>query len=66
MAPDEPSENEEQLRFVANAVPALLAYVDSSYRYVWGNESYRRWFGYAPEEMPGRHVRSSARRRGSC
>ena len=57
MAADEPSENEEQLRFVANAVPALLAYVDTRRRYVWCNESYRRWFGYSPEEIRGRHMR---------
>jgi two-component system CheB/CheR fusion protein len=51
-----PSENEEQLRFVANAVPALLAYLDAGARYVWANESYRRWFGYAPRDLRGRHV----------
>jgi len=56
MAADaEPSENEERLRFVANAVPALLAYVDCDARYLWCNASYRRWFGYAPEELRGRH-----------
>ena len=52
-----PSENEERLRFVANAVPALLGYVDTGARYVWCNESYRRWFGNAPEELRGRHIR---------
>ena len=25
-------------------------------RYVWGNETYRRWFGYPPERLCGRHV----------
>ncbi len=49
-------EHMEQLRFVANEVPALIAYVDVDARFVWGNESYRRWFGYAPEEIRGRHV----------
>jgi two-component system CheB/CheR fusion protein len=56
MGADEPSENELQLRFVANAVPALLAYVDVNARYIWCNESYRRWFGYAPETLRGRHM----------
>ena len=46
----------EQLRFVANAVPALLAYVDADARYVWSNESYRRWYGYPPERIRGLHV----------
>jgi PAS domain S-box-containing protein len=53
---DEPSENEEQLRFIANAVPALLAYLDVDARYVWCNESYRRWFGRDPESLCGHHV----------
>jgi PAS domain S-box-containing protein len=57
MAGDEPSENEERLRFVANAVPALLAYLDKDARYLWCNESYRRWFGTSPEEVRGRHCR---------
>jgi len=54
---DEPSENEEQLRFVANAVPALLSYVDADARYRWCNDSYHRWFGYAPEEIRGKHLK---------
>jgi PAS domain S-box-containing protein len=57
MRDDEPSENEERLRFIANAAPALVAYLDADARYVWCNESYRRWFGYAPEEISGRHPR---------
>ena len=57
MPKDRPSENEERLRFVANAVPALLAYVDTNGRYVWCNDGYRRWFGYAPQENLGRHIR---------
>jgi two-component system CheB/CheR fusion protein len=46
----------EQLLFVVNAVPALIAYVDAQARYVWTNESYRRWFGYPSEQLRGRHV----------
>jgi PAS domain S-box-containing protein len=53
---DQPSENEDRLRFVANAVPALLAYLDTSARYVWANETYRRWFDHAPEKIRGRHI----------
>ncbi len=50
-------ESEHQLKFVANTVPALLAFVDTDARYVWVNESYRSWFGLEPEEIRGRHVR---------
>jgi PAS domain S-box-containing protein len=57
MAEDEPSESEERLRFVANAVPALLAYVDRDACYLWCNETYRRWFGTSPDEIRGRHCR---------
>jgi PAS domain S-box-containing protein len=49
-------EDAEQLRFVVNAVPALIAYVDTEARYVWGNESYRRWYGTSPEQIRGRHI----------
>ena len=45
----------ERMAFAANALPALIAYVDTAVRYVWVNEGYRRWFGLAPEEVIGRH-----------
>jgi two-component system CheB/CheR fusion protein len=50
------NEDAEQLRFVVNAVPALIAYLDQDARYVWANEAYRRWLGHPPDEIPGRHV----------
>jgi len=50
-------ESEERLRFVANAIPPLIAYVGADVRYVWVNESYRRWFGYAPDTLRGVHAR---------
>jgi PAS domain S-box-containing protein len=46
----------EQLEFVANAVPALMAYVDTDARYLWVNASYERWFGTPPEAVRGRHA----------
>ena len=46
----------EQLRIMANAVPALMAYVDAEARYVWCNESYQRWFGTPPERIRGCHI----------
>ena len=53
---DQLRDSREQLLFAANALPALIAYVDTDARYVWGNEAYRRWFGYSPEELVGRHA----------
>jgi PAS domain S-box-containing protein len=49
-------ESAEQLRVVANAVPALLAYLDADARYVWVNESYERWFGAPPDSVRGQHA----------
>jgi len=46
----------ERVAFAANAVPALLAYVDCDVRYVWVNEGYTRWFGRRIEEIIGRHA----------
>jgi PAS domain S-box-containing protein len=42
--------------FAANAVPALLAYLDSDARYVWVNEGYLRWFRRPAEAFIGRHA----------
>jgi two-component system CheB/CheR fusion protein len=49
--------DEYRLRLVANAVPALLSYLGPDARYRWGNESYRRWFGRAPESLASLHLR---------
>ncbi len=51
------TENAERMAFVANAIPALIAYLDTGVRYLWANEMYRRWFGEAPERIRGKHAR---------
>jgi PAS domain S-box-containing protein len=53
---DPSREAAERVAFAANAVPALIAYLDSDARYVWVNEGYRRWFGRPPEAFIGRHA----------
>jgi PAS domain S-box-containing protein len=50
-------ENAEELRLIANAVPALLSYVDVEARYIWCNEGYRRAFGCTAEQIRGKHIR---------
>ncbi|HEY4395588.1 MAG TPA: PAS domain S-box protein [Polyangia bacterium] len=50
-------ENAEELRLIADGVPALLSYVDGDARYVWCNESYTRAFGYTTEQVRGKHIR---------
>ncbi len=50
-------ESAAQLRLIADAMPALIAYIapDGTYRFT--NKLYQSWFGKAPEEVVGRHVR---------
>ncbi|HLK92264.1 MAG TPA: PAS domain-containing protein, partial [Polyangia bacterium] len=43
----------ERMAFAANALPALIAYLDTSVRYVWVNDTYPRWFGRHREEIVG-------------
>ena len=50
-------ENAEELRLIADGVPALLSYVNGDARYVWCNESYTRAFGYGTEQIRGKHIR---------
>ncbi len=43
----------ERMAFLANALPALVAYLDTSLRYVWVNDNYSRWFGRPREQILG-------------
>ena len=47
----------ERMAFATNALPALIAYLDTGARYVWVNDGYSRWFGRPREEIVGRHPR---------
>lgn len=49
--------NETQLRLITDAAPALIAYVDINQRYRFNNRAYETWFGQAPAELHGRHVK---------
>jgi len=48
---------EEQLRLVIDAVPALISYVDSDQRYQFTSKGYEEWFGHTREEVQGKHLR---------
>ena len=50
-------ESEKQLRLIADALPALVSYVDAEHRYQFVNKTYTDWFGHKPEEIIGKHVR---------
>jgi PAS domain S-box-containing protein len=49
-------ESEEQLRLMADSLPAFIAYVDTDQRYRFNNKAYEEWFGLSPEEIKGRHI----------
>jgi PAS domain S-box-containing protein len=48
---------QDALRLAVETAPVLIAYVDRECRYVYANETYRSWFGLAPEDVRGKHLR---------
>jgi PAS domain S-box-containing protein len=46
-----------KLQLVADALPALISYVDASAHYRFNNQAYVDWFGRAREEIQGKHMR---------
>ena len=48
---------ERDLRLVMDAVPALIAHVDTDCRYLRVNRNYARWFGSTVEKIQGLHMR---------
>ncbi|HBJ39078.1 MAG TPA: hypothetical protein DDZ51_30900 [Planctomycetaceae bacterium] len=47
----------ERVQFVADAVPALISYIDVEARYCLINRAYETWFGQKRDEMLGREMR---------
>ncbi|HET9906940.1 MAG TPA: PAS domain S-box protein, partial [Anaerolineales bacterium] len=43
--------SEHQLRLITDAMPALISYIDSEFRYRFVNQAYRDWFGYENQEV---------------
>ena len=46
----------ELLRTIVDAIPAMLAYWDSTQRCRFANRAYERWFGVSPESLIGKHA----------
>jgi PAS domain S-box-containing protein len=44
----------EQLQSIVDAVPALISFVDTEYRYRMCNLAYTSWFGFSREQVIGR------------
>ncbi len=49
--------SEQRLRLITNALPVLIAYVDSEQRYRFNNDAYRAWFRVSAEQASGRTIR---------
>jgi two-component system sensor histidine kinase/response regulator len=56
-AQEELRRSENQLRLVTDAMPAMIAYVDSTERYRFHNQRFEEWLGLDSEEIYGRLVR---------
>ena len=50
-------QREAELRLIADAVPALISYIDGEQRYRFVNQAYADWFGRSREAVQGRTVR---------
>ena len=46
-----------QLRAVLNGIPAMVGYWDTGLRNRLANDAYCEWFGFAPQQLHGMHVR---------
>jgi PAS domain S-box-containing protein len=53
----ESADNAARLRLIADAVPALISYVDAGQRYRFVNRGYEHWFGQDRREIAGRTLR---------
>ena len=42
------------LELIADAIPALVSYIDASFRYVFVNSRYAEWFGLAARDVVGK------------
>ncbi len=51
-------DSEYRIRLITDAVPALIAYVDSEEHYRFTNKPYEDWFGRPRSEINGRPMRS--------
>ena len=47
---------ESRLREIADALPALISYIDRDGRYVFNNRAYEEWFGMPGDRVKGSHV----------
>ena len=51
---------EEQLKLITDAIPALIAEIDQRGCYQYVNEAYEKWFGIASDEIIGKKINEVA------
>jgi PAS domain S-box-containing protein len=56
-AEEELRRREQEMRVIANSVPALFSYVDADGRYRFVNKRYEEWFGIPLAGIIGKHYR---------
>ncbi len=54
--PKDLRESDEYLHLIADAIPALVAYVDKNHTYRFVNQSFEDWFGKSTDQIIGRHL----------
>lgn len=48
--------SEKRLRLITDNLPVLIAYLDRERRFRFGNATFERWFGVAPERLVGMSI----------
>ena len=50
-------ESERELRTITDAMPVLISFIDRDHVFRFANRFYVDWFGMAPDQVVGRHMR---------
>lgn len=45
-----------QLKLITDALPVLIAYINTNKQHLFANKAYADWFGYSPTEIIGKHA----------
>ncbi len=54
-------EQEQELRLITDALPAVICYVDANRRYQFINRTYEAWFSRSRDEILGKYMHECAR-----
>jgi PAS domain S-box-containing protein len=50
-------QSERDLRSILDNLPSMIGYWDASLHNRFANHAYATWFGFDPEQIPGKHIR---------